>query len=348
MADDADFLPRPEDFGFNLKTALNAVVALRSHIPEDAFTASILGTERAGSGVLINANGLVLTIGYLITEAETIWITGNNGVAVAGCVLAYDQESGFGLVQALGRLDLPHLEFGSSASVREGDRVIFAGHGGTVGAVAAEVISVREFVGYWEYMIDQAIFTAPAHPNWGGGAVVDENGKLVAVGSLFVQQSGEGEQPVDGNMAVPIDILKPIFDDMTRTGTAGRVPRPWLGLFGTEIEDRLVIAALSDDGPAETADCQVGDIIVDVAGQSVDTLGDFFAMCGRWGRPAPPFRSLSIAAVNYSGCPSTQSIETAFCARRRCIDSYLIMAGRRRRPVPGGSAASPIRGERIQ
>ena len=276
MADDADFLPRPEDFGFHLKTALNAVVALRSYIPKDAFTASILGTERAGSGVLINASGLVLTIGYLITEAETIWITGNNGVAVAGCMLAYDQESGFGLVQALGRLDLPHLEFGSSASVREGDRVIFAGHGGTVGAVAAEVISVREFVGYWEYMIDQAIFTAPAHPNWGGGAVIDENGKLVAVGSLFVQQSGEGEQPVDGNMAVPIDILKPIFDDMTRTGTAGRVPRPWLGLFGTEIEDRLVIAALSDDGPAEMADCQVGDIIVDVAGQSVDTLGDFF------------------------------------------------------------------------
>ena len=222
--------------------------------------------------------------------------------------------------------------------------MIFAGHGGTVGAVAAEVISVREFVGYWEYMIDQAIFTAPAHPNWGGGAVIDENGKLVAVGSLFVQQSGEGEQPVDGNMAVPIDILKPIFDDMTRTGTAGRVPRPWLGLFGTEIEDRLVIAALSDDGPAEMADCQVGDIIVDVAGQSVDTLGDFFAMCGRWGRPAPPFRSLSIAAVNYSDCPSTQSIETAFCARRRCIDGYLIMAGRRRRPVPGGSAITNPRG----
>ncbi|MAJ00397.1 MAG: signal protein PDZ [Nisaea sp.] len=276
MPENADLLPKLEDFDFNLKHALGAVVALRSHIPDDAFTASILGDERAGNGILINDSGLVLTIGYLITEAETIWITGNDGQAVAGCVQGYDQETGFGLIQALGPLDLPHLELGESASVREGDRVVFAGHGGAQGAVVVEVIGVREFAGYWEYLLDEAVFTAPAHPNWGGGAVIDRNGRLVAVGSLFVQQSGAGAQPVDGNMAVPIDLLKPILNDLLSRGCANRQPRPWLGLFGTEIEDRLVVAALSDDGPAEQAEVSVGDIVVKVAGQPVETLADFF------------------------------------------------------------------------
>ena len=276
MPDNADLLPKLEDFGFDLKNALSAVVALRTHVPEDAYTASILGDERAGNGILINASGLVLTIGYLVTEAETIWITGNDGQVVAGCVQGYDQETGFGLIQALGKLDLPHLDLGDSEAVSEGDRVVFAGHGGTQGAVVAEVIGVREFAGYWEYLLDEAVFTAPAHPNWGGGAVISENGQLVAVGSLFVQQSGDGEQPVDGNMAVPINLLKPILDDLLSRGSACRKPRPWLGLFGTEIEDHLMVAALSEDGPADQADVNVGDILVKVAGRSVDTLADFF------------------------------------------------------------------------
>ena len=276
MPDNADLLPKLEDFGFDLKNALSAVVALRTHVPEDAYTASILGDERAGNGILINASGLVLTIGYLVTEAETIWITGNDGQVVAGCVQGYDQETGFGLIQALGKLDLPHLDLGDSEAVSEGDRVVFAGHGGTQGAVVAEVIGVREFAGYWEYLLDEAVFTAPAHPNWGGVAVINENGQLVAVGSLFVQQSGDGEQPVDGNMAVPINLLKPILDDLLSRGSACRKPRPWLGLFGTEIEDHLMVAALSEDGPADQADVNVGDILVKVAGRSVDTLADFF------------------------------------------------------------------------
>ena len=276
MPDNPDLLPKLEDFGFDLKNALSAVVALRTHVPEDAYTASILGDERAGNGILINASGLVLTIGYLVTEAETIWITGNDGQVVAGCVQGYDQETGFGLIQALGKLDLPHLDLGDSEAVSEGDRVVFAGHGGTQGAVVAEVIGVREFAGYWEYLLDEAVFTAPAHPNWGGGAVISENGQLVAVGSLFVQQSGDGEQPVDGNMAVPINLLKPILDDLLSRGSACRKPRPWLGLFGTEIEDHLMVAALSEDGPADQADVNVGDILVKVAGRSVDTLADFF------------------------------------------------------------------------
>lgn len=276
MPDNADLLPKLEDFGFDLKNALSAVVALRTHVPEDAYTASILGDERAGNGILINASGLVLTIGYLVTEAETIWITGNDGQVVAGCVQGYDQETGFGLIQALGKLDLPHLDLGDSEAVSEGDRVVFAGHGGTQGAVVAEVIGVREFAGYWEYLLDEAVFTAPAHPNWGGGAVINENGQLVAVGSLFVQQSGDGEQPVDGNMAVPINLLKPILDDLLSRGSACRKPRPWLGLFGTEIEDHLMVAALSEDGPADQADVNVGDVLVKVAGRSVDTLADFF------------------------------------------------------------------------
>src|SRR5207237_4967739 len=102
----AEIQPKPEDCAFDLERALSAVLGLRATVPEDAFTAGTLGTERAGSGVLIREDGLVLTIGYLVTEAETMWLTSEGGGAVQGHVLAYDQETGCGLVQALGRLNI--------------------------------------------------------------------------------------------------------------------------------------------------------------------------------------------------------------------------------------------------
>ncbi|MGC2204196.1 MAG: S1C family serine protease, partial [Stellaceae bacterium] len=233
--------PKPADCPFDLDRALNAVVGLRATVPEDAFTAGSLGTERAGSGVLIRQDGLVLTIGYLVTEAETIWLTSVGGGAVPGHVLAYDQETGFGLVQALGRLNVPPIELGIGQRVGAGDRAIMAAEGGRRHAISARVVARQEFAGYWEYVLDRAIFTAPAHPFWGGAALIGSDGRLIGIGSLHVQRENGGrELRRDVNMVVPIDLLPPVLDDMLTYGRPNRPARPWLGLYATEIEDAIV------------------------------------------------------------------------------------------------------------
>ena len=268
--------PNQKDFSFELGKPLKSIVSVQSRIPSDAFTASVLGTERAGNGVVIRDDGLILTIGYLITEAEAIWLTDHTGSAVQGHVLGYDQESGFALVQALGQLNAEAIEIGKSASLNETDKVIIAGHGGVQNAVSAEIISIREFAGYWEYLLESAIFTTPAHPNWGGAGVIGENGDLVGIGSLFIQHETTGAAAADGNMIVPIDLLRPIYDDLLNIGRPNKKARPWLGLFGAEVEGSIVVAALTSDGPAHRADIRVGDIITAVSSKRVTTLANFF------------------------------------------------------------------------
>jgi S1-C subfamily serine protease len=243
-------------------------------VPADAFTAEILGTERAGNGVLIR-NNVVLTIGYLITEAETIWLTLSDGRAVQGTVLAYDQETGFGLVQALAKLDIPPLALGSSAAVKVGDSVVVAGAGGRKHSLAARVISKQEYAGYWEYVLDEAIFTAPAHPNWGGTAVIGPKGDLIGIGSLQLEQPREnGTEHL--NMIVPIDLLKPILDDLLTLGRRNRPARPWLGLYATEVNNRVVVVGLSNRGPARKADLRTGDVVLEVGGAEVKDLAGLF------------------------------------------------------------------------
>ena len=186
-----DLQPDPDDYTFDLDKTLNAVVSLNSHVPADAFTANTLGMERGGSGVVIKESGLIVTIGYLITEAETIWIHTNDGCAVPGHALALDQETGFGLVQALGRLDLPALEIGDSDRLRVGEHCILAAGGGRQHAIETQLAGRLEFAGYWEYALDDAFYTAPAHPFWGGTGLIGRDGKLLGIGSLIVQQEGE-------------------------------------------------------------------------------------------------------------------------------------------------------------
>jgi S1-C subfamily serine protease len=268
--------PKPEDYDYDLERTLASVVGLRTIIPPDAFTAETLGTERAGNGVLIRGDGLVLTIGYLITEAQTVWITLIDGRAVQGHVLAYDQTTGFGLVQALARLDMPFLSFGDSSAAEVGDPVVVAGAGGRQRSVAARIVSKQEFAGYWEYVLDEAIFTAPAHPNWGGTAMIGSTGDLLGIGSLQVQQAREGGKAEHLNMIVPIDLLKPVLDDLLSMGRPNRPPRPWLGLYATEIENRIVIAGLAGRGPAERADLHTGDIVLAVGGAQVHDLAGLF------------------------------------------------------------------------
>ena len=218
--------PKPRDYAYDLEQTLNAVLSLRSEIPEDAYTASILGTEREGHGILIDDQGLVLTIGYLISEAVHVTLAAINGKVSQAQPIAYDYNSGFGLVRALEPLDVAPIEIGSSAAVAVGDRMVVGGHGGTGQSLVAKVVSKREFAGYWEYLLDEAIFTAPPHPNWGGAALIDEEGKLAAVGSLFVQDAVTGEQTMRGNMFVPIDMLVPILPELLAQGRTSTPAAP--------------------------------------------------------------------------------------------------------------------------
>jgi S1-C subfamily serine protease len=268
--------PKPEDYSYDLDRALSCVVSLRATVPADAYTAETLGTDRAGNGVIIRGNGLILTIGYLITEANTIWLTLADGRLVPGHVLGYDQETGFGLVQALAKLDVPALSFGSSARISASERVVVAGAGGRHHSVAARVVAKQEFAGYWEYVLDEAIFTAPAHPNWGGTALIGPGGDLLGVGSLQLQHAADKSSVQDINMIVPIDLLKPIFDDLLKFGRRNSPPRPWLGFYATEVENRLVIVGLADRGPAKRADLRTGDILLEVAGNEVSNLAGLF------------------------------------------------------------------------
>ena len=266
--------PRAEDYSYDLERALSSVVGLHSIIPPDAFTADTLGVERAGNGVLIG-DGLVLTIGYLITEAETVWLHQGDGHVVQGHALGLDQETGFGLVQALGRVDLPVLGLGTSQAAQTGERVVVGGAGGRARSLAGRVAAKQEFAGYWEYVLDEAIFTYPAHPNWGGTALISAKGELIGIGSLQLEREREGKSE-HLNMTVPIDLLHPILDDLRKFGRVNRPVRPWLGLYSTEIEDKVVIVGIAPKGPAARAELKTGDVVLAVAGENVSTLAAFY------------------------------------------------------------------------
>jgi S1-C subfamily serine protease len=267
--------PEPSRLDFDLDAALNALVWLSVRVPDEAYTAPILGSERNGNGCVIGADGLVLTIGYLITEAQTIWITDHCGRTVPGHALGVDFASGLGLVLPAMPLDAPALARGPSAEVAIGDDLLVLGHGGIGHALAARLDERKTFAGQWEYVLDDALYTSPAHPQWSGGAVVDMRGRMIGVGSLLVQEAGpDGAKHM--NMAVPVDLLEPILDDLRRHGRANRPPRPWLGFFVQEHEGRLVVGGLATRGPAARAGIEPGDEIEAVAGQRVKSLVDLF------------------------------------------------------------------------
>ncbi len=266
--------PRPEDYGYDLERALSSMVGVHSIIPPDAFTAEALGVERAGNGVIIG-DGLVLTIGYLITEAETVWLHCADDQVIQGHALGFDYETGFGLVQMLGRLNLPSLPLGSSAAAQTGDRVVLAGAGGRTRSLAGRIVAKQEFAGYWEYLLNEVMFTNPAHPNWGGTGLISAQGELIGIGSLQLEREREGKNE-HLNMVVPIDLLKPILDDLRKFGRANRPVRPWLGVYSTEIEDKVVVVGIAAKGPAARAEMKTGDVVLAVAGEKVSSLAQFY------------------------------------------------------------------------
>jgi S1-C subfamily serine protease len=266
----------------DLEKTLRSVVAVRASIPDKAFTAGALGTSREGSGVVIRENGLVLTIGYLITEAEEVWLTRHDGRVVQAYVLAYDQESGFGLVQALAPLDLPALPIGDSDTAIVEEPIVFADGEGQY--VRGHIVAKQEFAGYWEYLLDEAIFIAPAHPSWGGAALIDGEGRLVGLGSLRLQMSKGGEI-ADINMAVPINLLKPILDEVLHQGAINKPARPWLGAYSAETNGEVVVMSVTEDGPAAKAGLRRGDVISEVRDGEVDGLADFYRKVWQSGSP---------------------------------------------------------------
>ena len=299
--------PNAEDVGFALDEALSSVVSLRSEIPDDAFTASILGTERGGNGVVISNDGLVLTVGYLIAEAETVWLVSGNGKATPAHVVGYDQTTGLGLVQALGQLDAPAIALGASRSTRVGDPVIVAGHGGRRHALNAKIVAKREFAGYWEYVLDEAIFTQPAHPLWGGAALIGADGTLRGIGSLLVQAAQDDDMSDEINMFVPIDLLAPIRDDLLKFGKVDQPPRPWLGMLTMEADDNLVVAGLTDGAPAEQAGLRLGDIVAAVADTPPTDLVDMYRRIWALG----PAGTVIPLTIDRSGDQLTVDVQSA-------------------------------------
>jgi S1-C subfamily serine protease len=279
----SELQPDPDEVGFDLARALASVVGLRVEVPDEAFTASVLGTERFGSGAVIRDDGLILTIGYLVTEASSVWISTNAGAVVEGYPLAYDQVTGFGLVLPLGPLDAPALALGERRRTAVGGEVYVIGHGGRAHALRARLLGRREFAGYWEYVLDEALFTAPAHPQWGGTALLDESGALIATGSLLLEESVEGED-VQGNMFVPVDLLPPILDHLLKHGRAPGSPRPWLGMYTAEMGARLVVNGVTEGGPADSAGLLPGDVVVEVGDERPESLADFYRRVWGLGR----------------------------------------------------------------
>jgi S1-C subfamily serine protease len=267
--------PQARGLAFDLETALDAVVVLFARVPADAFTARTLGPERLGNGIIIGTSGLVLTIGYLITEAEEVTLLTNAGRQVPAHVLGYDQVTGFGLVSALEPLDAPALPLGDSRRLEGGEPIILAGAGGVAHALAGRLIARQQFAGYWEYLLDEALFTAPGHPHWNGAALIGPSGALMGVGSLQMQQqTPDGRTPLI-NMSVPIELLPPILDDLAR-GQLLRPPRPWLGVISQEVGTNVMVAQVSGGGPAEQAGVHEGDLILAVDGSPVASLADFY------------------------------------------------------------------------
>ena len=252
-----------------------AIVKVSTHSVPDARSTDALGDTREGTGVVIGKDGLVLTIGYLIVEADNVKVTDSKGKEYPATVVANDQTSGFGLVRTLVPIDATPVPLGDSGKTTEREPMLIASAGGE-GASFAWIVSKRAFTGNWEYHLDSALFTSPPSTDWSGAALIDRDGKLVGIGSLIVREATEGDLKLPGNMFVPIDLLKPILSDLVRQGHRAGPERPWLGVSADEMQGHLFVTKVSPDGPADRAGLAVGDIILGVGSDPVRTQDEFY------------------------------------------------------------------------
>ncbi len=268
--------PKQEDVGFDLATTLSSVLRLDSEVPETAYSARTLGTERHGNAILIGDEGYCLTIGYLVVDARRITLAAYGGRYVQAELVGYNHESGFALIKTLSPVEVAPIKLGTAADLTEKDSVIVAPYGGVQHSISASVVSRRTFAGSWEYMVDQAIFTAPLHPNWSGAALLRRDGTLCGVGSLWVNDAEPGRRESPGNMFVPIDLLKPIYDDLISHGRSQVPTRPWLGIHTAEAMGRLFVSGMVPEGPAAQAGIEPGDLVAGVNDAPVSTLIEMY------------------------------------------------------------------------
>ena len=250
-----------------------SVVKVRSKALANARSGRSLGPQREGTGVVIDSDGLVLTIGYLIVEAETVELSTADGRAIPATIVAYDNVTGFGLLKALRPLAVKPVQFGQSSGIAEREMVLIVGFDGVA---PAYVVSRRPFIGYWEYLLDEAIYTAPATVNWSGAALLNREGKLLGIGSLVVGDAMGTRTQVPGNMFVPIDLLKPMLGDLIATGKSSARPRPWIGINSQEVQGNVIVTRVSPEGPADGASIATGDVIVGIGGQPIKGQADFY------------------------------------------------------------------------
>jgi S1-C subfamily serine protease len=260
----------------SVEDLVSAVVRIKTFINPDGRSIANLGREREGSGILIDENGLVLTIGYLMVEAHAAEVVTNAGRTVPAAVVGYDHETGFGLLRTIEPLKIKAMPIGKAAGLNEGDPVLAASFGGLAMVAPVRVVSRRLFAGSWEYMIERAIFTSPPHPAWSGAALISRDARLVGVGSLIVGDSTGNKDSSPGNMFVPIDGLLPILGDLLANGRASGPGKPWLGVNADEVGGRLIVSRVTAASPAEKAGIKRGDVVVGIGGEVTTTLPAFY------------------------------------------------------------------------
>jgi S1-C subfamily serine protease len=262
---------------------LSAVVGVQAKMHPGARSNATLGDQRSGNGVLIR-DDYVLTIGYLVMEAESIQVTGATGTVMPATLAGYDHTTGFGLLKLTGPVGGKPIPLGNSSQLREREPVLVAGAGGPSDVAVVHVASRRAFAGSWEYLLDSAIFTYPAVRGWSGAPLIGAKGDLLGIGSLIVPDAGGPGTESPGNMFVPIDLLRPILQDLIAKGSRGQPQRPWLGVNTDEIRGHLFVSRVSPESPAEAAGLKPGDIVLSVGGAEVHTLEEFYRKI--WARGA--------------------------------------------------------------
>ena len=267
--------PAPAETG-SLEELISAVVKIKTHINPEGRTVQGLGRDREGTGILIDADGLILTIGYLMVEAYAAEVTTNDGRTLPASIVGYDHETGFGLLRTIEPLKIKPFTLGKIADVKEKDVVVVASGGGASNVVPALVVSKREFVGNWEYLLEEAIYTSPPHPSWSGAALINREGKLIGVGSLIVGDAAGTKENNPGNVFVPIDRLAPILGDLLTEGRPSGPGRPWLGMNADDTHGRLMVGRVTPGGPADKAGVKRGDVIISVNGEATTSLPDFY------------------------------------------------------------------------
>ena len=288
-----------------------SIVKVRARAVPNARSSATLGQEREGTGVVIGDDGLIVTVGYLIVEADEVSLVDQKGRILPARVVAYDHPTGLGLLRAIVPLAARPLPLGESGKLANREAVMIVNHAGADDVTLAHVVSTRPFTGSWEYLLEQAIFTSPPTLNWSGAALVDKDLKLLGIGSLIVRSAGADEATLPGNMFVPIDALKPILADLVQTGRRAGPARPWLGVAADEVQGRLMVSRVSPEGPGDLAGIKVGDIILGVGGEGVRTQAEFYRKV--WGRGAAgadiPLRVLQGVDVNELAVHSIDRVE---------------------------------------